>query len=452
MSSPSLRERLDKIGARKLLTNRFATRECNSMSASAIEEVSRSRGHFRHHLLFDPPRSNLNSKATTLAGCPAPVARQSDLFHERWIANGQDACLLREYRWPLDHRHGNWRLRLLRDVPQAALKLLARAAANDSIRVEDCLFLDTETTGLAGGTGTVAFLVGCAYLKENCFVLKQFFFPDFSGEAVLVGELEALLPRFSCLVTFNGKSYDFPLLQTRFAMHRRLLDPSRWFHADLLHIARTLWRRRLNDCSLATLERAILQVDRDTDIPSHRIPQMYFDFLRHRRIDSMRSIFSHNAWDLLTSAGLLATIASVLQAPSSSVDHASLARWFCSRGEISQALACCRLGGTGEALELEGIIRTKLKDPGARRIWERLIEGPGYRGVRAFWELSLLEEREGRDLCRAVRILEQGIARCRESSTNGAQRLSRRKHRLEKKLGHESQPPNSGHELRELRE
>src|SRR5690242_7979871 len=147
------------------------------------------------------------------------------------------------------------------------------------------LFLDTETTGLAGGTGTYAFLIGLAWWVAGGLQVEQFFMRDFTEEYSLLCEIAARVAERPVLVTFNGKSFDWPLLENRFAMTRSIAAPKLAAHLDLLHPARALWRLRLGSVRLAELERCVLDAQRlgwhrEDDIESSIIPQHYFDYLR----------------------------------------------------------------------------------------------------------------------------------------------------------------------------
>ena len=141
-------------------------------------------------------------------------------------------------------------------------------------------FLDTETTGLAGGTGTYAFLVGVGSIEASGFRLRQFFMRDYGEEASLLSRLDEYLAPFDVLITYNGKAYDQPLLETRFRMVRARHPFERMEHLDLLFGARRLWKLRLESCRLVDLENRILGVERQGDLPGEMIPYIYFDFLR----------------------------------------------------------------------------------------------------------------------------------------------------------------------------
>ena len=182
------------------------------------------------------------------------------------------------------------------------------------------LFLDTETTGLAGGTGTYAFLVGIAWWEAGGLQVEQLFMRDYGEEHSLLLELSRRLAERRLLVTFNGKSFDWPLLETRCLMTRAIAPRPPSAHLDLLHPARQLWRPRLGSVRLAELERHVLGParlgwDRRDDIDSAFIPQVYFDFLRGGPPERLASVFRHNQMDLRGLAALAGRIIALLSAP-----------------------------------------------------------------------------------------------------------------------------------------
>jgi uncharacterized protein YprB with RNaseH-like and TPR domain len=197
------------------------------------------------------------------------------------------------------------------------------AGADDSLRSamdpEQWLFLDTETTGLAGGTGTYAFMVGIAWWDAGGLQVEQFFLRDLDEEHSLLLELSERMKQRPVLVTFNGKSFDWPLLETRYRMTRAVPAFSPKLHLDLLHPARQLWRLRLGSVRLKDLERHVLGGDgrsldwsRHDDIDSSLIPQMYFDYLRGGLAEPLVGIFRHNQMDLRGLAALAGKILALL--------------------------------------------------------------------------------------------------------------------------------------------
>ena len=211
-------------------------------------------------------------------------------------------------------------------VPDASSLSLLLPQGPDSRDVLDCaidpeqwLFLDTETTGLAGGTGTYPFLVGIAWWDAGGLQVEQFFMRDLDEEHSLLLELAERMARRPILVTFNGKSFDWPLLETRYRMTRAIRAAAPKAHLDLLHPARQLWRLRLGSVRLKDLERHVLgsadralDWTRHEDIDSSLIPQMYFDFLRGGPAEPLAGIFHHNQMDLRGLAALAGKIFTLL--------------------------------------------------------------------------------------------------------------------------------------------
>ena len=212
----------------------------------------------------------------------------------------------------------------------------------------DVLFLDTETTGLAGGTGTVPFLVGLAWWEEDSQLhLRQYMLPGPGSEPAMLAELESFAAGFRLLATYNGHSYDLPLLRTRGILARRrglLAAHDSW---DLLPLARRLWGRRLTDCRQGTVEQHILGLARDgEDIPGARIPQTWIDFVREGTAGPLATVLAHNAWDLEGMAGILTTAAAVCDTAGKG---SALADAFCWQDRWSLA----RLSETRRDRELE---------------------------------------------------------------------------------------------------
>src|SRR5712664_959036 len=245
------------------------------------------------------------------------------------------------------------------DISAVSLELLSRsrddtlskrmrAALSDPSK---WLFLDTETTGLAGGTGTYAFLIGLAWWDAGALQVEQFFMRDFGEEHAILHEVAARLAERPVLVTFNGKAFDWPLLENRFTMTRLIAVPRLAAHLDLLHPARALWKLRLGSVRLVELERHVLDAarlgwHRGDDIASALIPQFYFDYLRGGRADPLASVVKHNQMDLRGLAALFGRINSLLDerqslAAEESLDLFGLSKFLQRRGEGERAHSTC---------------------------------------------------------------------------------------------------------------
>ena len=168
------------------------------------------------------------------------------------------------------------------------------------------LFIDTETTGLAGGTGTYTFLIGAGRIENEIFHLKQFFLHDPSEESAQLLAFEEFIADSNIVVTYNGKSFDVPLINTRYLTHGWQSPLQDFMHIDLLLLARRLWRERLPSRTLGNIEAQILNITRSLeDIPGWMIPQIYFDYLRLGEINPLGQVFYHNSMDVLSLACLL---------------------------------------------------------------------------------------------------------------------------------------------------
>ena len=198
-------------------------------------------------------------------------------------------------------------------LPQGLLD--ASAVAESAVDPLQWLFLDTETTGLAGGTGTYPFMVGIAWWDAGGLQVEQLFMRDLDEEHSLLLELSERMSERPVLVTFNGKSFDWPLLETRYRMTRTIPACTPKLHLDLLHPARLLWRPRIGSVRLRDLERQVLSNEscalewsRHDDIDSSLIPQMYFDYLRGGPPEPLAGVFRHNQMDLRGLAALAGKI------------------------------------------------------------------------------------------------------------------------------------------------
>jgi uncharacterized protein YprB with RNaseH-like and TPR domain len=263
------------------------------------------------------------------------------------------------------------------------------------------LFLDTETTGLAGGTGTYAFLVGLGWWESGGFVVEQYFMRDHGEEpSLLLAVLERLAER-RVLVTFNGKSFDWPLLQTRYQMTRVGAIPEPLAHLDLLHPARQLWRLSLKSVALAQLERHVLKLDRGPDIPSETIPQRYFDFLRGGSSEAIAEVFRHNQLDLCGLASLALHMIRMLADPENGDCGANelfgISRLLQRRGEghrAEQIFQKALDGGLPRAAErvaqreMAIMAKRERNFELSNALWEKLLDD-SIEGLRAYEQLAI---------------------------------------------------------------
>lgn len=335
------------------------------------------------------------------------------------------------------------------DPQPQALRLLTPGLPDEAADPAQWLFLDTETTGLAGGTGTYAFLVGLAWWDSGGLAVEQFFMRDYSEEhSVLVALGERLAER-RVLVTFNGKSFDWPLLETRFRMTRSIAPRAPRAHLDLLHPARHLWRPRLGSVRLAQLERHVLGWDRGADVMSELFPQIYFDFVRGGPAEPLVPVFRHNQMDLRGLAALSDKILSLLAAPEASkgdaLDLYGLSRLLDRRGDDAAARRLYgRALGAGLPALLDraarrGLARLAKRErnfPLANSLWEGLC-GDSREGLEAYEQLAIYYEHHARDSGRAAELTRVALSSLAQAARTGALEPGRTRcwrHRLEHRL------------------
>lgn len=310
----------------------------------------------------------------------------------------------------------------------------------------DLVFLDTETTGLAGGTGTVAFLIGVGSWEEGVFRLRQFLMRDFPEEPPLLEQLAEYLADKKVLITFNGRSFDWPLLETRFTLSRlHRIIPGWKQHWDLLFWARRLWREKLPSCSLASLEKNVLGFFRQGDIPGAEIPQRYFDFLKSGRGELLQDICEHNTWDILSMVTLLLHLGSShylvpekIECPQEAL---ALGRMLENRKDKNnpepfylQAADCGQPRLQGTAWLRLGFWYKKQKDwEQAEKAWLKLLEIDQH-PVLARVELAKIYEHRKKDWALALQLTRQALALAfQEDNSRAVDELEHRSRRLERK-------------------
>lgn len=264
----------------------------------------------------------------------------------RECENELGSFLCQEHLFVSEGRHGNMPIGHLQAMKPEWVECISQGQipAVDPAR---WAFVDTETTGLSGGTGTCAFLVGVGAISNKGFRVSLFFMRDYDEEPAMLAAVAACLDRHDVLLTYNGKAFDAPLLETRFRLNRQSNPLESLGHVDLLHGARRLWRDRMYNCKLGTLESEILGVEREGDIAGSLIPQRYFDFLRTGRGELLAPVFHHNVLDIVSLACLgslvMSSLADPLKAPlRHGQDLHGLARWLATTQNETAALQLYR--------------------------------------------------------------------------------------------------------------
>jgi uncharacterized protein YprB with RNaseH-like and TPR domain len=360
------------------------------------------------------------------------------------VDTGAGSLLVVRQEYPTGHRHGRVALEGVRRAPLDVLARLARLPSPppDPDRL---LFLDTETTGLAGGTGTYAFLVGAGWLEDDRFVVTQYFMRDLDEEPALLAALAPVVERAEALVTFNGGGFDLPLLETRFVLARRRW-PGMLPHLDLLRPARRVWATSLEDCRLGTLERRVLGLARESDVPGGLIPTLYFDWLRLRRGAPLARVFAHNRDDVLSLAALLGWFGEALgEAPEiSPAEWAGLGRLW-EPIDVDRALVCYRTaldaGLDGEhahfvRLRLAWWEKRSARWDAARALWEMAARHGAF-DPRPWEELAKFHEHRRRDFVAAHSVVTAAIDLARAAGAAGRvlDAFGHRLGRIERRLG-----------------
>lgn len=346
-----------------------------------------------------------------------------------------------ETLYPWDARHGQFALEDLPRVPGEILKPLCPEHAG--MGAERWVFLDTETTGLAGGAGTFAFLIGVGFVAPEGFLVRQYFLREPSEEPSVLWHLGEDLARFDTIITYNGKSYDLPLLETRYRLARSRVPFEQMPHLDLLHACRRLWKLRFESCKLTFLEERILGNARVGDVPGFLIPSLYANYLRFQEAGSLVPVFTHNALDILSLACLTSVVGGVFADPSRMLlrhgaECVGLGRWLHQAGRPEEALRLFRQAintNIPEELlartlwDISEIERKQERFEAARDALEQIVGFPNGLHRRALEALSILQEHRLKDIPMALHYAR------RLEALQPDEKVGQRLERLVKKLG-----------------
>ena len=318
-------------------------------------------------------KAKLNRLKSTSASRPAPPP--------------PPALIVREARFPADGA--------LFSLDERAL---SRIGLSEPLDIERALFLDTETTGLSGGAGTVAFLAGLGHIEGRELIVRQYLMPSYAAENQLMEAIEKEAASCDTVITFNGKSFDIPLLNSRFVMCRRKSPFEEMRHLDLIHPARRTWKLRLKDCSLANLEEKILDLHRVGDLPGSEVPQRYFDFLKTGNMGLLEDVIDHNRQDIVSLSSLLVRLCGVYRAPAeqtSMLDVFSAGRALEKQGDAPEAVKCYRRASQGVPLTDLSRLREAKCAPLAKKNLSLMLrrEGNGDE-ARDIW-LDMISRRQG---------------------------------------------------------
>ena len=319
---------------------------------------------------------------------PGRVDSAADVLDGEWRESRGHRYLVIDRRYSPGYRHGH--VAVADALPPLdgvwpRLPLLAGGSCGGRM-----LFVDLETTGLAGGAGTYAFLVGCGWFDGGVFRTRQFFLSSFEAERVLLEAVADAADAAGTVVTYNGKSFDLPLLDTRFVMHRMETPFTGMPHVDMLHAARRLWRDDVEECRLSALEEAQCGHRREGDVPGFEIPSRYFHFVRSGDARRLEAVMEHNRLDLLSLALLTARASQLLEDGPASARTArealGIGRLYERAGLLAEASASFDRAATmmgsdpvtrGEALRASAVLlRRQRRFHEAADAWRRLLAVP----------------------------------------------------------------------------
>jgi hypothetical protein len=382
-----------------------------------------------------------------------PVGRSAAAPRREFESRPREPFQVFENAYPFRSRYGKHAIGEGIEVPSQALFYLSKDEAFQSLDFGSALFFDLETTGLAGGTGTVAFLVGMGYYRDDAFHVVQYFLGELGEEERMIRELSRFFREmdFHSIITYNGKAFDVPLLETRFILHRERYPLSELPHLDLLFSARSLWKHKHESCRLYHLAQQIVEAPRTDDIPGAEIPFRYFDYLRSGDFSLIEPVLYHNQEDILSLLGLGISAGKLFAAGESDVcedvdasDLIGVGKVFESANEIGRSIELFKkaLVKGGLRDDLAVAVKTKLSYhfkkssdwESAVSFWQEISES-AENPVSALRELSMYFEHRKKDLAEAKRAAEEGLALAMRGPDSLRRDFEKRIDRLNVKIG-----------------
>lgn len=420
--------------------------------------VARLRGIVRsgRELSYDGPvRRELTYEPERPSETIVDIERVAAVLGGEPLGEGRTACVRVRRRYEVDRRHGSMPIG---ECGCERLDLLPKLDRSLQACADPLLFFDLETTGLSGGAGTLAFLVGCAWFDAGALQLEQYLLTTYAAERTLLAHFAERVAWCGTLVSYNGRTFDVPLLEMRWQFHRSRAPLAEKPHADMLHPARRLWRARASDpdggCRLSTLEHVLFGVTRMNDVPGFDIPARYFGFLRSGNARPLEPVLEHNRMDLVSLAAVTARVLTLVARGSEACrdgwERIALGRVLDRLGELERAMTCFEDAAKdpNRDVRIEALARIATRHRRARRhaeaaeAWQQVLALTGQTDVAglrgralardAAEALAIHHEHRARDL-RAARELACAALRLERTRT-GAQALQYRLRRLDRKL------------------
>ncbi len=394
----------------------------------------------------------------TLTGSEGPSESQASAFEPL----EREPIQFFENPYPLDVRYGKITLSTGLDIKGDVLTWLSKDAEFESLDLSTALFIDLETTGLSGGTGVVPFLVGMGYYRDDKFYVSQYFLGEMGEEERMIQELGQFFTEmnFQSVVSYNGKGFDMPLLETRFILHRQPFLLSELPHLDFLFSARSLWRHKHENCRLFHLAREVVNADRAEDIPSAEIPWRYFQYLNTGNFDLIEPILYHNQEDILSLLGVVVAGALVFSEKREegfvdAMDLYGAGKIMEKLGEVEKSLDFFQKALDGElsdevTLEAKKKISYHFKK---NQDWEKAVmmwkemtsaETASLGQLLSFRELAMYLEHKEKKLEEAREVAEEGFVMSMGFSSyyekDFAHRLERLKLKIQRQKEKDSEP------------
>jgi uncharacterized protein YprB with RNaseH-like and TPR domain len=324
--------------------------------------------------------------------------RVADVLAGRVVSTAFGRAVIVDRRYESDRFHGTRRVGECEVADGQTLRLLDPALPPNALTASDerTVFVDLETTGLSGGAGTVAFLVGCGWFDMGAFQVRQFLLTSYAGERALLDAVATCFDDTTLLVTYNGKTFDVPVMETRWMFHRMRMPLEEVRHFDMLHPARRLWASREPGasgmerpaCRLGTLERVLCGVRRVGDVPGLEIPGRYFRFLRTGDARPLEPVLEHNRLDLISLAAVTAHAVQLVEEGvvrcRDAAETLALGKVYERAGCVDRAIDAYRLAAASPAAHVdvvaEAIYRLAIRMRRDRRFaeaascWRRLLD------------------------------------------------------------------------------
>ena len=365
-------------------------------------------------------RHNLKQKEKPAAP-PAPSPAPAPARPEPSRPEAAEPYLVKEFTYSLDGRYGKVRLGNWLSLQPGALEVIAGGGEFAAVDPRRVVFFDSETTGLAGGTGTIPFMLGFGFFSDQAFQVKIFVLLSLDREGEFLEAVARFLEEkgFSALVTYNGKAFDSPLLETRYILQRQRFPLRDLPHLDFLFPARTIWRNTFDSRKLGYLGEMLLGLSREDDIDGSDIPALYFNFLRSRAFSLIEPVVEHNAMDLVGLAAVVLLGVLYLDDYSLTGDGGEifgLGR-LCERAgllekaeefyKVAREVSSRSDVGTLAAQRLSALMKKKKLYGEALELWRQLADASD---PQAQHEISVHYEHRERDYAMAVTYVEKALS------------------------------------------